>query len=196
MRVGGLGACPPHTGFFFQILPNEKWCSFSRYAYSWDALYLFQSCGIIFMGAGGMWGHPPDFIFNFCKMLKGVFSHYTCSWDALYLFQCSGIISMWGSGGVEGGLGACPLISCLIFAKLKNVFSHITHGHGMHCTFSSPVVSFSCGGLGAAWGGGGLRASPLDFILNFCIMKNGVFSYYACSWDALHLFQSSGIIIM
>ena len=45
-------------------------------------------------------------------------------------------------------------------------------------------------GVGGVWG-----HAPLDFIFNFCKMKNGV-SYYTCSWDAMHLFQSSGTIIM
>ena len=48
------------------------------------------------------------------------------------------------------------------------------------------------------WQGGGFWGvpPPLGFIFNFYKMKNGVFSYYTCSWDALHLFQSSCTIIM
>ena len=138
--------------FFFKFC-QIKWCSFSHYTFSRNALYLFQSCDVILRGGrGGLRACPPPvFFFHMLANEKWCsFSCNTSSWDALYLSQSSGTIFMWRGGG-RGCLGGCPPHGFYYFfnyAKKKNyIHFHITHGHEMHCAFSCPDVFFSCGGF-------------------------------------------------
>ena len=141
----GSGACPPPPtlDFFF------KYCQMKNGVIL--TLHILMGCSVPFPvlwyhfhgGRGGAPpASPPDFIFNFCKILKGVFSHYTFS---------SPVVSC-GSEGRGGVWGHAPPDFIFIFCKIKKR-CFLTLHVPMGCTVPFPVVSFSCGGLGAAGGG-------------------------------------------